>query len=312
MILSLPAIRAIAMSHPETVVDVVTWLVPAEMLECVPYVRRTIVFPRGDHRRIHAAAVIRKHGPYDAVVDGMVLCLHVRSRSFAMMLASGAHTWISEDDRGSDYLLNVTVPRAALPVTHLERMLSLATPFYAGPQPASRPMLVVSTSERSWAAKSWGNGRPGLRVLVNVSTTVSERRWSADSFSTVVQHIRRRSPIANIIVVAMQRDRLTAEHAADGTGRVMVPSIRELLALVESADLVVSPDTSVCHMASAFSRSLVSIHNADKEQWLPYNTPGVRVIGPSSQDLSLVTPDRACAAIDTMLAPATIATSKRA
>ncbi|MEO7086500.1 MAG: glycosyltransferase family 9 protein [Gemmatimonadaceae bacterium] len=298
MVLSLPAIRAIAESHAHSVVDVVTWPIPAQMLEGASYIRNTIVFPRGDHRRLHAANAIRKHGPYDVVVDGMVLCRHVRSRSFAMMLASGAHTWIGEDDRGSDYLLSVTVPRAEAPVTHLARMLSLATPFYEVPLSPSRPQLAVSDEERSSAARLWGHARSGPRILVNVSTNGSERQWPREAFREVVRHIRKRSVVANVIVIGMERDRVLAEFVAEGAVRVVMPNIRELLSLIESAELVVSPDTSVCHMASAFLRPLVSIHNSQKAQWLPFDTPGVRVIGPAPEDLSLVTLDRVCAAIE--------------
>ncbi len=214
MILSLPAIRAIADSKPGTVVDVVTWPTAAAMIAGVPYIRRVIEFPRGDRRRLHAAFAIRRHGPYDVVVDGMVLRRHVRSRSFAMMLASGAHTWVGEDDRGSDYLLNATVPRPLASTTHLARMLALATPFYEEALVESRPLLVVRAREQSRARNMWGGSRPGSRVLVNVSTNGVERRWPGEGFAAVVRHVRTRSPFANILVVAMPRDRATAEHAA--------------------------------------------------------------------------------------------------
>jgi ADP-heptose:LPS heptosyltransferase len=301
MILTLPAIRAIAMSHPDTVVDVVTWPGAAELLVSSPFVRRTILFPRYDRRRWYAARKIARAGPYDTIVDGMVLTGHVRSRNFAMMLASRARYWVGEAGRGNDYLLNVPLPRQAPPTPHLNRMLGLAAPFVVGP-PELRPRLYRSAAEDQEALKTWGDSSRTPRILVNVSTNGSERQWPHSRFAEVAQHLRRRAPAARIIVVGLERDRATIERVARaGDGEAQLPTIRSLMALVATADLVVSPDTSVCHMASAFERTLVSIHNAGKESWHPFDTPGFRVIGDSELTLENVSTGEVLRAVDVTL-----------
>lgn len=300
-ILTMPAIRAIAEAHPYNEVDVATWPTAARLFDHVPYVSRTIEFPRYDRHRMDAFHTIRAHGPYDAVVDGMVLRRHVRSRSFAMMLGSGAAYWIGEGERGSDYLLNVAAPRAGEATTHLDRMLALARPFgLLGLK--KRPLLVVSAPERAAARRIWDPDGTGMRILVNVSTNGSERRWEPLRFAAVMAHLRRRRPTARIIVVSMEHDRRIGEYiAAAGDARAIVPSLRELIALAESAELIVSPDTAVCHLASAFRRPLVSLHNAGKEQWLPFDTPGVRVVGTSEESFEGITERDVARAIDRVL-----------
>lgn len=301
-ILTLPSIRAIAESHPGTVVDVATWDGPAELLAGAPYVRRVIRFPRYDRRRWNAARLIARHGPYDAVVDGMVLRGHVRSRSFAMMLASRARYWIGEWGRGSDYLLNILVAPPSATTTHLDRMIGLAQPFLTR-SPDRRPRLTVRRDERDAAESMWGRRSRGSRILVNVSTNGPERRWPASRFAAVVQHLRRRRPAARIIVVSLGRDREAAEIiAAAGRAEAHVPDIRALTALIASADVVFSPDTSVCHIASAFERPLVSIHNAGKQCWHPYDTPGRRVISISEESIESVSTREVLRAIDATLA----------
>ena len=300
-ILTLPTIRAIATAHPGNEVDVVTWPTAAQLFVGLHYVRRVILFPRHDTRRLHAWRAVREHGPYDAVVDGMVLRRHVRSRSFAMMLASRAAYWVGESDRGSDYLLNVAAPRPSESTPHLERLLGLARPF-GWSNPSKRPMLAVKPSERAAAHGFWDGEFSGPRVLLNISTNGPERRWAPIRFAAVAAHIRRRSPNARLVVVGMERDRRLVEYIATaGEGRVVVPGLRELMALVESAELVVSPDTAVCHMASAFCRPLVSIHNSGKEHWQPYDTPGVRVVGQSEDSFDGITEDQVTRAIDQVL-----------
>jgi len=300
-ILTMPAIRAIAEAHPSNEVDVATWPVAGQLFDAVPYVRRVIPFPRYDKRRIQALRAIRDQGPYDAVVDGMVLRRHVRSRSFAMMLGSGAQFWIGEGDRGSDYVLNIPVPRATETTPHLDRMLAFARPFGAV-DPPKRPLLVVRPAERAAAHRAWRDVDAGMRILMNISTNGPERHWAPLSFAAVSAHVRRRRPNAQFIVVGMEHDRSIVEYIAGaGDGRPVIPSLRELIALIESADLVISPDTAACHLASAFRRPLVSLHNSGKEHWHPFDAPGIRVIGPNDADFDGITPRDVGRAVDQVL-----------
>jgi heptosyltransferase-2 len=300
-ILTLPAIRAVAESHPGTVVDVATWGGVGELFSHAPYVRRVILFPRYDRSRVSAALIIRRHGPYDAVIDTMVLRRHVRSRSFAMMLASGARYWIGEGDRGSDYVLNVAARRPDIETPHLDRMLALAAPFNDAHQ--RRPLLRVDEHERHRATKVWGAGKH-RKVLINISTNGPERRWHLSRYAEITAYLHRRAPGARVLVVAMAHDRDNAETVAASGGAgagVVIPTMPELLALVESADIVVSPDTAVCHLASAFKRPLVSIHNYGNEKWHPFDTPGVRVIGPARESFDEIGAPRVMQAIDRVL-----------
>jgi len=300
-IVTLPAIRAIAEAFPGNVVDVATWDAPGELIAHAPYVRRVICFPRHDRRRWNAGRVIAHHGPYDAVVDGMVLRGHVRSRSFAMMLGSRARFWVGEHGRGSDYLLNVAVAPPKRTSTQLARMLGLAKPFLTR-TPESRPWLCLADDEIDAAEEVWGRWTGGRRVLINVSTNGPERRWPAERFAAVARHVRRHEPNARLVVVGLERDRGVAELiAAAGRGQVYVPSVRELVALVAATDLVISPDTAVCHIASAFARTLVSIHNHGKEMWHPFETPGYRVVGPSEKTIEDVPELQVLRAVDAAL-----------
>ncbi|HEY4130166.1 MAG TPA: glycosyltransferase family 9 protein, partial [Gemmatimonadaceae bacterium] len=316
-ILTMPAIRAMHDAHPGNVVDVLTWPAAGQLFENVDYVRRTIVFPRYDRRRMNALKAVRQHGPYDVVVDAMVLVRHIRSRTFAMMLASGARYWAGENSRGNEYLLNVSVPRPVDLTPYRERMLSLATPF-GGDEPDQRPKLVVSLAEQLAAAHMWGDGSP--RVLVNVSTNGPERRWEPSRYAAVVRHLARRLPTARIVIVSLDHDRRIADNAVashasrahlrshdrvhdrESRVRATVPTLRELVALVESSDLIFSPDTAVSHLASAFRRPLISMHTAGTAHWQPYDTPGRRVVSVSRTGLEMITARRVMSAIDDVLA----------
>jgi ADP-heptose:LPS heptosyltransferase len=65
------------------------------------------------------------------------------------------------------------------------------------------------------------------------------------------------------------------------------PKLRSALALVATADLVVTPDTSIAHAASACRKPAVILFEKGKEVlWGRYRVPGRNVV---SDDKSLAT-----------------------
>lgn len=284
IILSLPAMRAIAEAHPGNKVDFLTWGLAAEMVQGLPYINETIVFPRYDRSRVRAARVIRERGPYDVVVDGMVLRNHVRTRSIAIMLASRASALIGEAGRSNDHVFTIPIPPSSADTRHDERMLKLATPFLEpGARPERRAWLIATDEERCAAAVRWGSvPRETPNVLVNLSASSNERRWPDHKFAVALSYLRDMLPGARILFVSLAADAPSARALAGHVdGLSIIPTIRELTALVATSDLIITPDTAVCHMASAFERTLISLNPKDREIWGPYDTPGKRVVGPT-------------------------------
>ncbi|MDB4873869.1 MAG: hypothetical protein JWM41_315 [Gemmatimonadetes bacterium] len=304
LLLTLPAIRAIAESSPGTTVDLLTSEYAVDLVRELPYIRDTIVFPRYDRRRVRAGLAMLRRGRYDAVVDGMVLRTHVRTRSVALMLGARAAVWIGEAGRPNDHVYSLPVAPAAVGTTHSARMMRLAEPFLNhGAAPTLRARLVITKLEQARATTAWAaTNATGRRIVVNLSASCPERRWPDEKFAAVLDRVRARRDRAAIIVVGLPRDAASVEALAARVGaHGIVPTLRELIALVASADLVLSPDTAVCHMASAFERTLISLNLADHEVWAPYDTPGERVIGPSAETLDGLEADAVIRALDAVL-----------
>jgi ADP-heptose:LPS heptosyltransferase len=304
LVLTLPALRAIAESSPGTTVDLVTSDYAVDLVRHLPYIRRVIVFPRYDRRRLRAVWTIFRHGPYDVVVDGMVLRSHVRTRSIAMMLGSRAPVWIGESQRANDHVFSIRVPRRDPSTQHAERMLQLALPFTDGEeQLTSRPQLELTAAEVGCASATWASARgSGDRILVNLSASCWQRRWPDEKFAEVLDHIRAFRPSAPLIIVGLARDADSATTLAERTaGVAVVPTLRELIALIATSHVVLSPDTAVCHMAAAFERTLISLNLRDHESWATAPTPGVRVVGPSDETFEGLEPPEVIDAVAEVL-----------
>ncbi|MDE3215790.1 MAG: glycosyltransferase family 9 protein [Gemmatimonadota bacterium] len=304
LLVSLGAVRAIAASHRDTRVDVLTTDANVEALRGVPYVRRAIAFPRNDRGLVNAYRTIRRLGPYDAVVDGMLVHTHVRTRAIAMMLAARAPYWVGERGRRTTWIYNLPVDPPGPGRLHLERQLRLAEPFLgAGAAAHARPLLSVEPAERAWAERVWtARGAAGRRVMVNVSVGNPTRRWPDGRFAELLAHLRHRDPKARVVVTGLPREATTVRALAEGAGaEARIPTLRELIALVATAELVISPDTAVCHLASAFATPLVSLHVGGTDEWWPYATPGRRVVSAPGAALDTVPAAAVTGAVDELL-----------
>ena len=82
----------------------------------------------------------------------------------------------------------------------------------------------------------------------------------------------------------------------------MVPlSLHEVIAAVATADLLISPDTSVTHAASAFETTTLCLQRKDTGQWSPYKTQGRVVFSDDPKRVAPLPPERVVAALDSLI-----------
>jgi ADP-heptose:LPS heptosyltransferase len=115
-----------------------------------------------------------------------------------------------------------------------------------------------------------------------------------------MQHVHKLDSAARLIVIGAPNETARAKRIADLGGGIHVPtpSLREVLALVATSDFVFTPDTSVAHAASAFTRPSVAIFVRGKpERWGLYDTLSVNVEH-SDNTLATLPLDRVIAAVD--------------
>jgi len=115
--------------------------------------------------------------------------------------------------------------------------------------------------------------------------------------------VRRERPSAAIIVVGPSSQSAAIELLAAGVnGLALIPTVRQLMSLTATADLVVTPTGPVCHLASAYERPLVSLHRAASDARSLFATPGRRVVGTSTDTFLGVETLAVLEALDDVLA----------
>jgi ADP-heptose:LPS heptosyltransferase len=265
MILSTTVLRAIALSHPSLELDVLASPANAAILSAAPYVARVHSFDKRrlrDYVRVTRALRARR---YDAVIDCMVTAPSLTT--LLLMLASGAEHRVGIAGRGNDAAFSLTVPGDVRVEAHMiDRLGALAAAF--GIEPASlgrTPTLHVTSTETAAAESIWGGvaAPQSPRILVNVSAGTVARRWPVERYTAVLAHMRARAPGARVRVIGApaEWDRVIAVAASDpGAEAVRTGSLRDVMALVATADFVFTPDTSVAHIASGFARPCVAMY----------------------------------------------------
>ena len=294
MIVSTSLIDAIAQSHPTITLDVLASPANAPVLEGNPNVSSVIVWDKA--RPSGYARLLRqlRRARYDAVVDCMVLA--PSTTTLLLMLASGARHRIGIGGRINDYALTTRVPPAKSAAHHIDRSAVLATAFGVNLDEVDwQPVIYFSDDEIESANNVWNahdgirQGMVARRLLLNVSAGRSPRRWPDHRYVTLVRHLRETTPEVTVVVIGAPFDSARAMRIAErgGVRYVATPKLRDALALVATADFVVTPDTSIAHAASACRKPSVVLFEKGKDTlWGRYRVPGRNVV---SEDKSLAT-----------------------
>jgi ADP-heptose:LPS heptosyltransferase len=307
MIVSTSLIRAIAASHPTIALDVLASPANAPILRAEPLVSKVVLFDRAKPWTWARAARRMRRPRYDAVVDPMVFSPSLTT--MLLMLASGARHRIGVGGRSNDAVYTLTVPPNASARHHIEHTAALAAAFGVDIRETDwRPRVPLTPAEQENAERLWrlhetDEPRRGRRLLVNVSAGKAFRQWPDERFVSVIGHARAEAPDLVVLVIGApdERERTSRIAHASGTVAVTTPSIRDALALVATADLLFTPDTSIGHGASVYEKPAVIMFIRGKDTlWGPYRAPGRIVVSPD-KTLLAVPLDAALRALDDLL-----------
>jgi ADP-heptose:LPS heptosyltransferase len=249
---------------------------------------------------------------YDVVIDGWTNVdgtgrTGFPTASIMLLLATGARYRIGQDGLRNSYIMNLPVGLdRALPL--VERVGAMAAPFGVDLSTTDwRPELVASADERAGAEARWATvARPGeraFRLLVNVTATDTARRWRDDRMVEVIRRARARHPALTALVIGLPSEEARIRQVADAAGvGASIQSMREALALCATSDALLSPDTGMTHVATAFNRPVVILMQRDNWMWAPYKVPSRVLTASDRTSLDSISTDAVSDALDALLA----------
>ena len=297
MVLSTGTIKAITCALPTITVDVLASELNAAVLSGNPHVDTVISIDKKRPWTYLTAIIHMRRARYDAVVDAMLLSPSLTTT--LLMLCSGAPHRIGLAGRGNDSVL--TAPVTPIPgATHyVDRSAALLTAFGLSVSMPDTQLLSSDSASGLWqpelfltvkescagelhwrCADTFAPGRSSRRrLVVNVSASRRDRYWPERKFIAALVQLRTCYPDVQILIVGLPRDLGRMSWVGVGAGAAVVRTrhYRQMMAIVAASDFVLTADTSVTHVASAFSKPVVVLFPGREEGgacWGPYGTSG--------------------------------------
>jgi heptosyltransferase IV len=315
MIMATSVIRAIAQTLPSGKVDVLATPTTAPVLEGNPHVGNVITLDRRSLGSYKAVMKRLRQERYTVMVDGRINNPPIFTSTPLLMYAGRARYRVGARGDIRPRIYNVSVPAWNRIDHYIDGSKHLAVPF--GVQPESvdwQPEIFLSDDERSRAEEKWKEARllvtpegmPGAGMqnclLVNLSASEPKRRWPDGKFIATLQGVRARAPHMSMIVIGLPAEWASVQTVAQAVKALPVPTpqLRDAFALVASADLVFTPDTSISHAASAFRKPSLVLLKREHKPYAPYNTPG-EVLAWNEDEIQQLPHERVSKALDKLL-----------
>lgn len=279
---ALPAFHALRELYPRARID---WLVNrewAEILDGQPGLNATVPFDRrrlgrpsrfpevvGFVRRLRATA-------YDLVVDFQGL---FRSGALAVLTGAPLRLGFADGREGSPLFYTQRVPVPPGTMHAVEKNLLL--PRALGWRGEAGPVRFQPDAQDRAAARGLVADGPGLRIVLHPVTTRVTKQWPIHQFATLALMLSTRLR-AVVYVTGSEADReaLAVWPEASG-GTIMLAgrtSLRQLAALFEAVDCVVTNDSGPMHLAAAMGTPVVAVFGStEPDRTGPYGN-GHRII----------------------------------
>ncbi len=212
-------------------------------------------------------------------------------------------------------IYNVAVPEWNRVDHYIEGSKQLAVPFGVNPANVDwQPEIFLSLEERARADEMWkeakslisfGNAEAeagSKTLLVNLSASEPKRRWPDGKFIVTLQSARARFPNMPMIVMGLPSEWASVQKVANAVRALPAetPELRDAFALVGTADMVFTPDTSISHAASAFRKPSLVLLKREHRPYAPYNTPG-EIVAWNEEEIQQLPHERVAKALGKLL-----------
>lgn len=189
----------------------------------------------------------------------------------------------------------------------VERIAQLLMPFGIDPDTVSLDLEYdIAADERSRAAESLSPKHGHFLVGLNLSSSSNTRMWDAEHWIDLARLLNEALSNIQIVGFAAPNHSDILSHVAAYAPITPAPiaaSFHDFAAMLSLCDGIISPDTSVVHLAAAWKTPCVAmfVHsNHNSMPWVPYCSPH-RCLYDAADIRGIAVADVAAAAIELFL-----------
>ncbi len=289
VIITTPTIRMLRQHFPDARIDIVLGSKNVAASSAVQHYVNTIwVYTKKTLGTIKLLNAIRVQN-YDIIVD----CLDNPSTTSRLIirLTNSRYSVGLEDSPSGFYTNSVAIPHKA--ITHVvERTAKLLTAFGINPKPSELDLEYQIPAQYSNSAETALGQKTKIRLGINIAAGW-EKYWGRENFIKLIEQIN--SEEIEIIGFAneeFQHELIAISAATKMTSAPLVSNFDQFAALLSSADVILTPDTSVVHLAAAWKTPCAVMYSGIVDNlmlWTPYRSAH-RVLSTREQSLAVITP----------------------
>jgi ADP-heptose:LPS heptosyltransferase len=276
VLISTPLFAALKKRYPEITLDALLSPKNEFVLENDPLVRKRWIYRKRIDQVVSLLRSIRRE-KYDFAID---LMDNASATSTVLCLLAGAE-WNIGIAKSNSYAYDISVPMLSRQNTHIvDRIAQLLTPFHIDPGKEALSIRYFTSAESDEFAEKImrEKGLSNQRMIgINISASGRVRFWGTENYRALLSFICRTHPDYKPMILFAPSDKQRAEEIADGNLNVTVSPITNsfdrFAALIKRLSVLVTPDTSAVHLASAFDIPAAVLYvQSDKSLriWEPY------------------------------------------
>jgi ADP-heptose:LPS heptosyltransferase len=307
MIVTTPFFRILKQKYPSLKIGVIASETNAEIIRFNKSVDSLYRLPKNPLQKILMLMKLRREN-YDVVIN----LIFNRTTSIALLMDFIAKNGITVSQGDEKYRFYFdrycTVPRASGPMVSI--LAEIMKRIFALPiedreldyeitvDPRSKEEVASFLSKHNLLSKSL-NSRSNY-IVFNLSAVDTERKISVDQASQIISFLAHYSGY-KVVVVTAPNDTVMQDFAgllrAKGACLLFMEngfsSLLQLAALIESAAVVLSPDTSVIHFASAMKTPIIGFFTPlqGMREWFPFHVEYACVPAEPGHSVSEIPPD---------------------
>lgn len=320
MVVTLPIFKILKDHNPQVRIGVLASQVNSELLVGDGFVDDIYVMPKSPFGIVHLLWRIRK-AHFQVVLN--FIFNRMTSGALICQLACRDAITIGQGNEKYRFYFNVLLSLRRGSMLMFEMLIQYVEQVFGMKVAEEEKTLYLNIDaitvtrvdhylERHGLRRRICNNSTGLRYVVfNFSARQTNKKLSFEQATSVVQSLKSRRQVRTIVIAAPE-DRSAARQivsALESDSCTFFPesgrsSLTETASLIQGALGVVTPDTSIVHIASAVSTPILGIFTPLQvnKEWLPYRVQHELVVAPDNEPVSKISAAALVRGIDSFLA----------
>ncbi len=309
VLISTPLFALLKKKYPHAIIDVLLSPKNHFVLQNDPLIRKRWIYTKHFFHTLRLVRSIRKER-YDFAID---LMDNPSATSTIFCLLSGAKETVGLEKENS-YAYSIVVKLLSRKDSHIiERIVQLLVPFDIHPRTKDISVRYTPSELSRGMAERFlkENFATGKKIIgINISAGGDVRFWGVEHYKHLLEYLHNTYPQLELAVFYKPEHRKIALEIVPSNSRYafakispVTHSFDEFAAFIEKLSLLITPDTSAVHLASAFHVPAVVLYvqsNKNLRIWEPFNTEFETIVT-DVDDLSSISENDVKKAVDRII-----------